>query len=156
MFCKGAATPGLNKVGGIMIKACEDLPARLEWVDIRFADLAEATDTPAADPLDLLCHLAFQRPLRTRRERAEHLRRNCPDFFDQHSAAARGILEALFDQYTDRGSDEFQIAHALKHRTIAAHGNAMEIADLFAGPLAMRQSVNQLQALLYADIGGIM
>ena len=30
----------------------------------------------------------------------------------------------------------------------------MEIADLFGGPLAMRQSVNRLQALLYADVGG--
>jgi len=132
----------------------EDLLARLERVGIRFGDLADAVGTPDADPLDLLCHLAFQRPLRTRRERAEHLRRHCPDFFDQHSVAARGILEALLDQYTDHGPDEFQIAHALKHRTIAAQGNAMEIADLFGGPLAMRQSVNRLQALLYADVGG--
>ncbi|WP_295388615.1 EcoAI/FtnUII family type I restriction enzme subunit R [uncultured Thiodictyon sp.] len=131
----------------------ETLLARLELVGIRFADLADATGTPDADPLDLLCHLAFQRPLRTRRERAEHLRRQRPDFFDQHSAAARGILDTLLDQYMEHGPAEFQIPQALKHRTIAAHGNAMEIADLFGGPLAMRQSVNQLQALLYTDAG---
>jgi type I restriction enzyme, R subunit len=131
----------------------EELLARLELVGIRFADLADATGTPDADPLDLLCHLACQRPLRTRRERAEHLRRNRPDFFDQYSAAAREILDALLDQYTEHGPDEFQIQHALKNRTIAAHGNAMEIADLFGGPLAMRQTVNQLQALLYTDAG---
>ena len=131
----------------------ETLLARLELIGIRFADLAEATGTPDADPLDLLCHLAYQRPLRTRRERAEHLRRNRPDFFDQFSAAARGILDTLLEQYTEHGPGEFQIPQALKNPPFAAHGNAMEIADLFGGPLAMRQSVNQLQVLLYADVG---
>ena len=47
-----------------------------------------------------------------------------PDFFDQFSALARGILDALLDQYTEHGPGEFQIPHALKAPTIAAHGNA--------------------------------
>jgi type I restriction enzyme, R subunit len=126
-----------------------DMLERLERVGIRFEALAEATDNPDADPLDLLCHLAFQRQLRTRRERAEHLRRNSPDFFDRYSTAARGILDTLLDQYTAHGPNEFRIPQALKNPPIAAHGNAMEIADLFGGPVAMRQAVTQLQALLY-------
>lgn len=129
----------------------DEVLERLERVGIRFADLAEAAGAPESDPLDLLCHLAFQRPLRTRRERAEHLRRNRPDFFDQFSVTARGILDALLDQYTAHGPGEFQIPHALKNPPIAAHGNAMEIAELFGGPLALREAVTKLQALLYAD-----
>jgi type I site-specific restriction endonuclease len=34
-----------------------------------------AAKQPDADPFDLLCHVAFNAPLRTRRERAEALRR---------------------------------------------------------------------------------
>ncbi len=127
----------------------DEVLVRLEAVGIRFMDLADAAGAPEADPLDLLCHLAFQRPLRTRRERAEHLRRNRPDFFDQYSVVARGILDTLLDQYTEHGPGEFQIPHALMNPPIKAHGNAIEIADLFGGPLAMREAVNQLQALLY-------
>jgi type I restriction enzyme R subunit len=47
---------------------------RLEARGISFAMLAEATQQPDADPLDLLCHLALNAPLRTRRERAQQLR----------------------------------------------------------------------------------
>jgi type I restriction enzyme R subunit len=129
----------------------DDLLVRLDQVGVRFADLAEAVGAPEADPLDLLCHLAFQRPLRTRRERVEYLRRNRPDFFDQYSAVARGILDVLLEQYTAHGPGEFQLLHALKHPPIAAHGNALEIADLFGGPLAMSQAIGQLQTLLYQN-----
>ncbi len=127
----------------------DDLLVRLEAIGIRFADLAEAAGAPEADPLDLLCHLAFARPLRTRRERALHLRRNRPDFFDQFSAAARAILDLLLDQYTEHGPNEFQVSQSYRNPPLAAHGNLMEIADLFGGPLAMRQALTQLQALLY-------
>ena len=50
----------------------EEVLAELEERGIDFAYLAETTNHPDADPLDLICHLAFDAPLRTRRERAEY------------------------------------------------------------------------------------
>ena len=47
---------------------------------------------PDADPFDLLCHVAFNAPLRTRRERAERLRQEQKDFFDQYGPEAREVL----------------------------------------------------------------
>ena len=123
----------------------------LEQIGIGFAHLAQATGYPDADPLDLLCHLAFQRPLRTRMERVEHLRKGQPDFFDRYSAKAREILDALLAQYTEHGPDEFKIPRALENPPITDYGNPMEIADLFGGPLQLRQAVDWLQALLYAE-----
>ena len=55
----------------------------LEERGIDFDELAAATNHPEADPFDLLCHLAFNAPLRTRRERAERLRREQKDFFER-------------------------------------------------------------------------
>lgn len=43
---------------------------------IDFDHLASEVHHPDADPFDLLCHLAFNAPLRTRRERAQRLRQD--------------------------------------------------------------------------------
>ena len=53
----------------------------LEDRGISFERLAEVANQPDADPFDLLCHVAFNAPLRTRRERAEMLKREKTDFF---------------------------------------------------------------------------
>lgn len=43
---------------------------------IGFDALAEAAEQPDADPFDLLCYLAFNAPLRTRRERARLMKQS--------------------------------------------------------------------------------
>jgi type I restriction enzyme, R subunit len=116
---------------------------------ITFKELAEATGRPDADPLDLLCHLAFDAPLRTRKERADHLRKHQTDFFDQYGPEAREILTALLDKYTDFGPSQFSIPDALQVPPITEHGNVMEIAGLFGGAQQMKQAVDHLQSLLY-------
>ena len=129
----------------------EEVLAELEERGIDFEHLAETTDNPDADPLDLLCHLAFDAPLRTRRERADYLRRNQPDFFDQYGAEAREVLDALLEKYTEFGPRQFEIPDALQVPPISERGNIMEIADLFGGAALMKQAVDQLQAMLYKD-----
>jgi len=127
----------------------EEVLAELEERGITFDELAEATGKPDADPLDLLCHLAFEAPLRTRRERAEYLRRNKPDFFDEYGPEAREILIALLDKYTGFGPKQFDIPDALQVAPISDHGNVMEIASLFGGAARMKVAVDRMQALLY-------
>ena len=61
----------------------------LEEKGISLEELMAAAKQPDADPFDLLCHVAFNAPLRTRRERAEALRREQKEFFDGHSTKAR-------------------------------------------------------------------
>lgn len=124
---------------------------KLEERGIAFKELAEATGQPDADPLDLLCHLAFETPLRTRKERADYLRKNQPDFFDQYGLEARVILAALLDKYTDFGPSQFSIPDALRVPPISEHGNVMEIAKLFGGAPQMKQAVDRLQEILYAN-----
>ncbi|MCZ7593686.1 MAG: hypothetical protein M5U16_01315 [Hyphomicrobium sp.] len=63
---------------------------------IDFGELAEQMGQPEADPFDLLCHLAFNAPLRTRRERAQRLRQERNDFFDNYGPEARKVLDDLF------------------------------------------------------------
>jgi type I restriction enzyme R subunit len=124
--------------------------ARLEERGIAFEELAAATNQPDADPFDLLCHIAFNAPLRTRRERAERLRKEKKDFFDRYGPEARTILDELLEKYAEHGTAQFVIPDVLKVPPISQHGNVIEIADLFGGPEKLRAAVHELQTLLYA------
>ncbi len=123
---------------------------RLEERGIDFDHLAETANQPDADPLDLLCHLAFNAPLRTRRERAQRLRTERQDFFDQYGPEAREILNELLDKYTEHGTAQFVVPDVLELPPINEHGNVIEIAAKFGNAARLREAVNQLQTLLYA------
>jgi type I restriction enzyme R subunit len=117
---------------------------------ISFDELAETAKQPNADPFDLLCHLAFNAPLRTRRERAQRLREERKDFFDQYSAEARAILDELLEKYAEYGTAQFVLPDVLQVPPISERGNVIEIAKMFGGGEKLRDAVNELQTLLYA------
>lgn len=117
---------------------------------IDFNELASAANQPDADPFDLLCHVAYNAPLRTRRERATFLRTENKDFFEQYGQEAKAILSELLEKYAEHGVAQFVIPDILKVPPISSHGNVAEIAELFGGPEKLQDTVNQLQRLLYA------
>ena len=53
------------------------------------------------DAFDLICHVAFDRPPLTRRERAENVKKR--DVFTKYGEQARAVLDALLDKYADEG-----------------------------------------------------
>ena len=115
-----------------------------------FAELAEAAKQPEADPFDLLCHLAFNAPLRTRRERAQKLRESHKDIFDRYSGEARQILEELLEKYAEHGDAQFTLPEVLHVPPISAHGTVADIIKLFGGADQLRAAVTELQSQLYA------
>ena len=117
---------------------------------IDFEELAEAAGQPEADPFDLLCHLAFNAPLRTRRERAQRLQQERKDFFERYGPEARAILEELLEKYAEHGDAQFVLPDVLKVPPISAHGQIGEIVNLFGGAEQLRFAVSELQNLLYA------
>jgi type I restriction enzyme R subunit len=117
---------------------------------IEFDHLAAETGQPEADPLDLLCHVAFNAPLRTRRERAQRLRAERKDFFEQFGPEARRILDELLDKYTDYGTAQFAVPDILEVPPISRHGTIREIAGYFGGAGKLAEAVQHMQTLLYA------
>ncbi len=122
----------------------------LEQRGIDFNEVAATAGRPDADPFDLLCHLAYNAPLRTRRERAERLRREKQDFFDQYGPEARAILNELLDKYAQHGTGQFAVPDVLEVPPISGHGNVVEIAEKFGGADKLMDAVSELQKLLYA------
>lgn len=128
----------------------EEIIEQLEERGIDFDTLRENAKQPEADPFDLLCHLAFNAPLRTRRERAERLKKDKQGFFETYGPEARTILEALLEKYAEHGLAQFKLPDILKVEPISNHGNVMEIADYFGGLNNLKMALEQLQVLLYA------
>lgn len=109
---------------------------------ISFDELAEQAEQPEADPFDLLCHLAFNAPLRTRRERAQRLKQERKDFFEKYSPEAREILDKLLEKYAEHGDAQFVLPDVLHVPPISNHGNPGEIIKLFGGVEQLRTAVS--------------
>jgi len=122
----------------------------LEERGISFEELAGASNQPDADPFDLLCHIAFNAPLRTRRERAEILRKGRTDFFNKYSPEARQILNEILEKYAEHGVAQFKIPDILKIPPVSEHGNVIEISNTFGGADNLRTALTKMQELLYA------
>ncbi len=123
---------------------------RLAERGIDLDHLRQATQQPEADPFDLICHLAYNAPLRSRRERADRLRREEQAFFERYGPEARAVLNELLEKYAAFGTAQFTLPAALQVPPISQHGNVAEIARLFGGAPALREAVRELQTLLYA------
>jgi type I restriction enzyme R subunit len=117
---------------------------------IDFQDLAAQVGVPEADPFDLLCHLAFNAPLRTRRERAQRLRSERKDFFEKYGPQARQVLDELLEKYAEHGDAQFKLPDVLHVPPINKHGKPAEIIHIFGGVDELRDAVNELQSELYA------
>ncbi len=127
-----------------------EIIASLQERGIDFDELASASNQPDADPFDLLCHIAFNAPLRTRRERAERLQKEKKELFDQYGPEARAILNELLEKYAEHGTAQFVLPDVLEVPPLNAHGNVMEIAAMFGGVDKLSKAVHGLQTLLYA------
>jgi len=138
---------------------------RATWMDIERRDeviselgkrgieihaLADAANQPDADPFDLLCHLAFQSPLRTRKDRAAKLKNDPSAFLGKYGKEAREILSALLDKYADHGTEQFVMPDILEVPPISQYGSFPEIVNYFGGVQQLRSAVSEMQRQLYA------
>jgi type I restriction enzyme R subunit len=124
--------------------------AALEERGITLPQVAAVTGQEDADPFDLLCHLAFNAPVQTRRERADRVRKELRALFVRYRPEARAVLEALLDQYAEYGPMELVVPEVLHLPRFIGRGTVREIASLFGGFEQLREAVTVLQTQLYA------
>jgi type I restriction enzyme, R subunit len=127
-----------------------DIIERLAERGIDFDELTKVTAQPDADPFDLLCHVAYSAPLKTRRERADRVRKERREFLGKHSGLARQVLEELLEKYAEHGAAQFVLPDVLQVPPISDHGNVIEIAKFFGGAEKLRDAIRELQTILYA------
>jgi type I restriction enzyme R subunit len=101
------------------------------------------------DPFDLICHIAFDRPPLTRKERAARVKKR--DIFGKYEAKARAVLEALLEKYADAGIASVESLEILKLDPFRSLGTPVEIINLFGGKAAYLKAVNELETALYQE-----
>lgn len=118
---------------------------------VGFEELAASANQPDADAFDLLCHLAWNAPLLTRRQRATQARKATQNVFNQYGGTAREILTLLLDRYIERGILQFQtLSEMMKVQPFDRFGSPSEIANRhFGGMLELKDAVSRLQSALY-------
>ena len=101
----------------------------------------------AFDPFDLICHVAFEQPPLTRKERANHVRKR--DYFTKYGAAARVVLQALLDKYEDEGISNLEDLKVLQLDPFRKLGTPMEILEQFGGKRGFQQAVRAMEQEIY-------
>jgi type I restriction enzyme, R subunit len=99
------------------------------------------------DAFDLLCHVAFDQPPLTRRERAERVKKR--SVFGKYGDKARAVLEALLDKYAETGIESLDSMEILKVEPIRQLGTPVEIVRSFGDREKYQAAIRALQAALY-------
>jgi type I restriction enzyme R subunit len=102
------------------------------------------------DPFDLICHIAFDQPPLTRRERAGKVAKS--DVFTKYGPQARAVLEALLTKYQDEGMvsglDNVRVLEIPPFNTM---GTPLQLVKQFGNKAGFEQAVHAMQAALYQE-----
>ncbi|QVW35190.1 DEAD/DEAH box helicase family protein [Geobacter sulfurreducens] len=99
------------------------------------------------DIFDLICHIAWDRPPLSRRERAEQVIKR--DYFTKYGDKARTVLQALLDKYARDGIENIEEMKVLTIDPFKSIGTPTEIVNLFGGKTAYQQAVKELESEIY-------
>ncbi|MFH1153685.1 MAG: DEAD/DEAH box helicase family protein [Pseudomonadota bacterium] len=100
------------------------------------------------DPFDLICHVAWDMPPLSRRERAEQVRKR--SYFTKYGEQARRVMEALLDKYADQGVEHIEETQILTISPFTEFGTPLEIIRAFGGLDQYRQAITELEQVLYS------
>ena len=100
------------------------------------------------DPFDLICHVAFDQPPLTRRERAEQVKKR--NYFAKYGEQARKVLESLLEKYADTGIENIEDIKILTLDPFKDMGTASELVSAFGGKPAYMAALLELEQHLYS------
>ena len=99
------------------------------------------------DAFDLVCHVAFDAPPLTRKERADNVKKR--NVFAKYGDKARAVLDTLLQKYADSGIKSVESLEILKVDPLTAHGTPVEIVKLFGGRDGYLAAIRELETALY-------
>lgn len=100
------------------------------------------------DTFDLICHIAFDMPVLTRKERANNVKKR--NYFSKYGDSARAVLEKLLDKYSDEGIENIEDIKVLKLPDFKEFGTQLEIVKkVFGGKKEYEKAIKELIKQLY-------
>lgn len=108
--------------------------------------LYEAVDKQV-DLFDLICHVAYDQPPLTRKERANNVKKR--NYFTKYGEQARKVLETLLDKYADEGVENIESIEVLRVKPFDEYGSPIEIISHFGDKKHYLDAVKELETELY-------
>ena len=100
------------------------------------------------DLFDLICHVAYEQPPLTRKERANNVKKR--NYFTKYGGQAKQVLEALLDKYADEGIANIESMEVLRVNPFDGFGSAYEIVNgIFGGKIKYQEALKELEQELY-------
>ena len=128
-------------------KKKEAIVKELEEYGIEFEKLSRAAGKDYG-AFDLICHIAYDQPPLTRKERADKVKKR--NYFSKYGEQARAVLEALLEKYADEGIGTIESPKVLKLRPFDTMGTPMEIIQkVFGGKTQYEAALQELEEALY-------
>ncbi len=99
---------------------------------------------------DLICHIAWDQPPLTRKERANKVKKR--NYFTKYGDKARAVLAALLDKYADEGIASLEDAKILRNAPFSSIGTSVEIINnIFGGKDRFDAAIVELEQELFKD-----
>lgn len=108
--------------------------------------LYEAVDKQV-DLFDLICHVAYDQPPLTRKERANNVKKR--NYFTKYGEKAKKVMEALLDKYADEGITNIENIEVLRVNPFDEFGSPIEIINEFGSKEKYLQAIKELETELY-------
>jgi type I restriction enzyme R subunit len=99
------------------------------------------------DAFDLVCHVAFDQPPLTRKERANNVRKR--NYFAKYQGKAREVLDALLTKYENEGITTLESGTTLKVAPINQLGSPIELVRAFGKKEDFERAIEELEKELY-------
>jgi type I restriction enzyme R subunit len=99
------------------------------------------------DPFDLICHIAFEQPPLTRKERAQQVKKR--NYFSEYGEKAQAVIQSLLEKYADDGLLTIESIEVLKLNPVNQHGSPIEIIKAFGGKADYLEALAELEQELY-------
>lgn len=99
------------------------------------------------DLFDLICHVAYDQPPMTRKERVNNVKKR--NYFTKYGDQARKVLNNLLDKYADEGITDIESLEVLKVKPFTDYGSPIEIVSTFGSKKEYLEAVHELEIELY-------
>ena len=119
----------------------------LENQSLIFEELKEEIKSDL-DIFDLICHIAWDAPALTRKERAENVRKR--NYWTKYGEQARNVLNALLDKYAETGIENIEDMKVLTVEPLKDLGTPSEIVNIFGGKQNYLAALKELEDEIYA------
>lgn len=125
----------------------EAIIAELQEQGIMVEALYDAVDKQV-DLFDLICHVAYDQPPLTRKERANNVKKR--NYFTKYGDQVRNVLEALLDKYANEGIENIENMEVLQLKPLSDFGSTVEIVNgIFGSREKYIEAIKELENELY-------